>query len=212
MAEQKRQQQSQPPLELLAVELQLEVLERIGCYRDLRSLIMASRPYHATFLRYKKSVLAHVAQAMLGDSFIDACMLQLWEGHLNRHPGENSLRRGRDPRQWPPGPYRHVQLKFKHDCDRYRGYVRAGMGPGGQIRHMQDLLTAEDFYRVLSYNQDGGPGRLLWALGPIRTQPLTASEMTRMMVALASAPIPNLRKNGIGWDTQVWGHLSDAWK
>lgn len=133
-------------LELLPVELRLIVLEHIPNYRDLTALIMASRPYHAAYLGYRKTTVSRLAQAMLGDSFVDACVLRLWEGHLNRHPGDGGDKLGRYQRQWPPGPYRHVQVKFIHDWDRYATFEE-----GDLLKLMQGLLTARDFVKLLSY-------------------------------------------------------------
>lgn len=160
-------------LELLPVELQLAILTNFSSSEDLASLIIASRPYHATYLRYKKSILSAVAQATLGDLFVHACMLQHWQGNLNSYTEDEDggvegcmllhwqrnlsshqltsadvdTRRAVDVTPWPRGPYRHIQLKFLHDYDKL-----ALDDPEDQARHMQSLLTAEDFSQILSFH------------------------------------------------------------
>lgn len=167
-----KQKQRQPRLELLPVELQLTILENLSDCEDLTSLIIASRPYHMTYLRHKKLILSEVTQATLGDLFVDACMLHHWEHTINsytedqddiessmllqwqkdlstRQPTatEAQARHAVDTQTWPRGPYRHIQLKFLHDYDKL-----ALADTKDQVKYMRGLLTAEDFSQILSFN------------------------------------------------------------
>ncbi|KAK7698376.1 hypothetical protein SLS64_012624 [Diaporthe eres] len=167
-----KQKQKQPRLELLPVELQLTILENLASCEDLTSLTIASRSYHATYLRHKKLVLSEVTQATLGDVFVDACMLQHWEHNINNYtedqddiessmllqwqsklgdhePTETEVeaRDAVDAQPWPRGPYRHIQLKFLHDYDKL-----ALADTEDQVKYMRGLLTVEDFSRILSFH------------------------------------------------------------
>ncbi|KAK2603372.1 hypothetical protein N8I77_009836 [Diaporthe amygdali] len=151
--EESRQEQEQQrlSLELLPAELQLAILERLSSCEDLTSLTIASRSYHNQYIAYKKGVLSQVTQNILGDSFVDACMLHRWRRTLGTYHPSSTLDTGHglstdavDAQQWPRGPYRHVQLKFLHDCDSY-----ALLDAEKQVALMRGLLTLEDFSQVL---------------------------------------------------------------
>lgn len=167
----RKQKRKEFRIELLPVELQLDILTNLSSSEDLASLIIASRSYHATYLEYKKPILAAVAQATLGDLFVHACMLQHWQGNINSYAGEEDggtdmllhlqryvtihqlasadvdTRRAVGTTPWPRGPYRHIQLKFLHDYDKL-----ALDDAEDQARHMRSLLTAEDFSQILSFH------------------------------------------------------------
>lgn len=164
----RKQKRNELMLELLPVELQLAILTNLSSSEDLASLIVASRPYHATYLGYKKQILCAITQATLGDLFVHACMLQHWQGNLNsltadedggfersmrlqwlRNLGSHQLTSADvdDIMTWPLGSYRHIQLKFLHDYDKL-----ALEDPEYQARHMRSLLTAEDFSRILLFH------------------------------------------------------------
>lgn len=171
-----RQTRKQSRLELLPVELQSIILRNVASTDDLASLIIASRSYHATYLHYKKTILAQVTQATLGDLFLDGCMLQHWQGNLNSYTGDQDDGEGSvmlhnwhsnlgscgptenegdrvksthifDTQPWPRGPYRHIQLKFLHDYDQ-----QAMADDDAQARHVWKLLTADDFSRILTFH------------------------------------------------------------
>lgn len=167
-----KQKQRQSRLELLPVELQLTILENLASCEDLTSLTIASRSYHATYLRHKKLVLSEVTQATLGDLFVDACMLHHWEHNINNYTEdqddiESSMllqwqsklgnhqptdtkvetRDAVDAQPWPRGPYRHIQLKFLHDYDKL-----ALADAQDQVKYIRGLLTVEDFSRILSFH------------------------------------------------------------
>lgn len=159
----RKQKRKEYRIELLPVELQLVILTNLSSSEDLASLIIASRPYHATYLMYKKSILSAVAQATLGDLFVHACMLQHWQGNLDSYAEDEDdarvfldwlhelvsrqLTSAADMTPWPRGPYRHIQLKFLHDYDKL-----ALDDAEDQARHMRSLLTAEDFSQILSFH------------------------------------------------------------
>jgi hypothetical protein len=184
MARQRRHKQEQPRvqllprIELLPVELQLIILENVCSVEDLNSLILSSPTYRATFHAHKKTVLAHVLQATLGDAFIEACMVQHWQSNLNNYEEDerDSSKRsmiegwlsgfnghetthGQDNESetnhaipvepWPQGPYRHIQLKFLHDYDQH-----AMVGAGDQVRNMKRLLAVQDFEQIMSFYTD----------------------------------------------------------
>lgn len=162
----------QPRLELLPVELQLAILENLASCEDLTSLTIASRSYHATYVRHKKLILPQVTQATLGDLFVDACMLHHWEHNINNYtedqddiessmllqwqsnlgshqPAETEVetRHAVDAQPWPRGPHRHIQLKFLHDYDKL-----ALADTEDQVKYMRGLLTVEDFSQILSFH------------------------------------------------------------
>ncbi|KAL2275197.1 hypothetical protein FJTKL_02422 [Diaporthe vaccinii] len=170
--QEQKQKQRQSRLELLPVELQLTILENLASCEDLTSLTIASRSYHATYLRHKKLVLSEVAQATLGDLFVDACMLHHWEHNINNYTedqddiesskllqwqsqlgnhqpidAEVETRDAVDAQPWPRGPYRHIQLKFLHDYDKL-----ALADTEDQFKYLRGLLTVEDFSRILSFH------------------------------------------------------------
>lgn len=188
-----RRKQKQPRLELLPVELQLAILGSLSSCEDLTSLSIASRLYHATYLRHKKIVLCQVAQATLGDQFVDACMLHHWEHNINnytedqddtesslllqwqrslgseQHTGTRVETRGAAHSQpWPRGPYRHIQLKFLHDYD-----TMAMADAQDQAKHMRGLLTEEDFSGILTFH----------------------ARVVRPLSALVAASLPVWRRN-----------------
>lgn len=155
---------SQSRLELLPVELQLSILENVSSRDDLTSLTIASRPYNATYFRYKKLIVSQVTRSELGNMFVDACMLYHWKHNINSYTeveddGESSLSSHQpteseaeaepavDMQPWPTGPYRHIQLKFLHDCDKL-----TMAGPEYQAKSMRKLFTVEDFSRILSFH------------------------------------------------------------
>ncbi|KAG6356522.1 hypothetical protein INS49_015910 [Diaporthe citri] len=167
-----KQKQRQPRLELLPVELQLAILGNLASCEDLTSLTIASRSYHATYLRHRKLILSEVTQATLGDLFVDACMLHHWEHNINNYtededdiesstllqwqsnlgsqqPTETEVETSDavDAQPWPGGPYRHIQLKFLYDYDKL-----AMDDTEDQVKYMRGLLTAEDFSRILSFH------------------------------------------------------------
>lgn len=167
-----RQKRKQPRLELLPVELKIAILGSLSSREDLTSLSIASRSYHATYLRHKKLILCQITQAVLGDQFVDACMLHHWEHNINNYTedqddAESSMLlqwqsnlasdQHKETRvettdavhtqPWPRGPYRHIQLKFLHDYD-----TLAMADAEDQAKHMRGLLTVEDFSRILSFH------------------------------------------------------------
>lgn len=218
-----KQKQQRSRLELLPVELQLAILGNLSSCDDLTSLIIASRPYKATYLRHKKLILSQVTQATLGDVFIDACMLYHWEHNIDDYtededdaqssmllqwqnslgshqPTENEVetRHATHAQPWPRGPYRHIQLKFLHDYDKL-----AMDATEDQVKFMRDLLTVDDFSRILYFHtqvirplsalvafsfpvrRDGftGSNRGLWDT-IYEARPVTITERQRIMQTL----------------------------
>lgn len=143
-----------PRLDLLPVELQLAILETVSSCEDLEALVASSPTIRAVYYEYKKTILAHVIQATLGEAFIEACMLQHWRSNIDTYGTETREENeaevdGPDlAAVCPQAPYRHIRLKFLHDW-----YEHNTASAEDQIQNMKDLLTADDFEQSEYYSR-----------------------------------------------------------